>query len=111
MLPDFIRTLPTQIRQWVTPNIRNFTGERQPRLWLLSLAIGIAVTVAAILFREMIGAVQLLWLRDSSERVISAARNTPWYLVFLAPIVGGLVVGILLQTLMPQRRTLSRRGR
>ena len=107
MLPDFIQTLPNQLRQWVTPNIRSFVGERQPRLWLLSLIIGIAVTAAAILFREMIGMVQLLWLRDSSERVISAARNTPWYLIFLAPIVGGLVVGILLQTLMPQRRTLS----
>ena len=107
MLPDFLRNLPTQIRQWVAPNIRSFTSERQPRLWFLSLAIGVGVTIAAILFREMIGIVQLLWLRDSSERVISAARNTPWYLIFLAPVVGGLVVGILLQVLMPQRRTLS----
>ncbi|MCY6379961.1 chloride channel protein [Hoeflea prorocentri] len=107
MLPDFIRNLPTQIRQWVAPNIRNFTGERQPRLWLMSLVIGVGVTIAAILFREMIGAVQLLWLQDRSERVISATRSTPWYLIFLAPVAGGLVVGILLQVLMPQRRTLS----
>ncbi|MEX3010046.1 chloride channel protein [Hoeflea sp. TYP-13] len=107
MLPDFIRNLPTQIRQWVAPNIRSFLGEHQPRLWILSLVVGIAVTAAAILFREMIGVIQLLWLKDSTERVITAARNTPWYYIFLAPVLGGLVVGIMLEKLMPQRRTLS----
>ncbi|MEM6463800.1 MAG: chloride channel protein [Pseudomonadota bacterium] len=107
MTPDFLRNLPSQIRLWVTPNIRAFIGDRQPLLWILSFFVGIAVTFAAIIFREMIGLIQIPWLGDSSERVITAARNTPWYYIFLAPIVGGLVVGILLQTLMPQRRTLS----
>ena len=107
MIPDVLRNLPTQIRLWVTPNIRNFLDDKQPRLWLLALLVGIAVTYAAILFREMIGFIQIPWLGDSSEQVITAARNTPWYYIFLAPVVGGLIVGLLLQTLMPQRRTLS----
>ncbi|MEM9105027.1 MAG: chloride channel protein [Pseudomonadota bacterium] len=107
MLPDFLRNLPTVVRLWVTPNVRNFIDDRQPRLWVLAFLVGIAATIAAILFRELIGIVQYPWLQDTSERVISAARNTPWYLIFCAPIVGGLVVGILLQILMPQRRTLS----
>lgn len=107
MIPDYLRNLPNQIRLWVTPNIRSFIGDKQPRLWLLSLVVGVAVTYAAILFRELIGLIQIPWLGDSSEQVITAARNTPWYYIFLAPIVGGLVVGILLQMLMPQRRTLS----
>ncbi|MCP4318315.1 MAG: chloride channel protein [Hyphomicrobiales bacterium] len=107
MIPDVLRNLPTQIRLWIAPNIRNFLGDRQPRLWILSLFIGIAVTFAAIVFRELIGIIQIPWLKDSSEQVITAARNTPWYFIFLAPVLGGLVVGILLQTLMPQRRTLS----
>ncbi|MDF2372056.1 MAG: chloride channel protein [Rhizobiaceae bacterium] len=107
MIPDFIRTLPTNIRLWVAPNIRAFLGDQQPRLWLMSLFVGIAVTIAAILFRELIGLVQMPWLKDSSERIISAARNTHWLYIFLAPVCGGLVVGIMLQTLMPQRRTLA----
>ncbi len=107
MIPDVLRNLPTQIRLWIAPNIRNFLGDRQPRLWILSLFIGIAVTFAAIVFRELIGIIQIPWLKDSSEQVITAARNTPWYFIFLAPVLGGLVVGILLQTLMPQRRALS----
>jgi CIC family chloride channel protein len=107
MIPDFISTLPQQIRQWVAPNTRSFLNDRQPRLWLVSLLVGIAVSGAAISFRELIGVVQLLWLGDNSERIISAARNVPWYYIVLAPATGGLVVGIMLEKLMPQRRTLS----
>ena len=107
MLPEFITTLPHQIRQWVAPNTRAFVEDRQPFLWALSLLVGIAVSCAAIAFRELIGVVQLLWLSDNSERIITAARNVPWYYIMLAPIGGGLIVGIMLEKLMPQRRTLS----
>ncbi len=107
MVPDFITSLPHQIRQWVAPNTRAFFGDRQPRLWVVSLLVGIGVSGAAILFRELIGVVQLLWLDSNSELVISAARNVPWYYILLAPAAGGLVVGIMLETLMPLRRTLS----
>jgi len=107
MVPDFITSLPGQIRQWVMPNTRAFFGDRQPRLWLVSLLVGIAVSAAAILFRELIGVVQLLWLGNNSEFVITAARNVPWYYIVLAPMAGGLVVGIMLEKLMPLKRTLS----
>ncbi len=107
MLPDFVTSLPQQIRQWVVPTARRFLEDRQPFLWIVALAVGVGVSVAAIAFRELIGIVQLLWLGDNSENVISAARNVPWYYILLAPIVGGLVVGIMLERLMPQRRTLS----
>ena len=107
MLPEFITTLPHQIRQWVAPNTRAFLEDRQPFLWALSLLVGIAVSCAAIAFRELIGVVQLVWLSDNSERIITAARNVPWYYIFLAPVGGGLIVGIMLEKLMPQRRTLS----
>ena len=107
MVPDFITSLPERLRQWVTPNIQTFLDDRQPFLWLLSLIVGIAVTIAAIGFRELIGLVQWLWLNDNRERVISAAREVPWYHILLAPVIGGLVVGIMLEKLMPQRRTLS----
>lgn len=107
MTPDFIKTLPHQIRQWVVPTARRFVEDGQPFLWMLALVVGIGVAGAAIGFRELIGLVQLLWLRDNSEQVISAARNIPWYVILAAPIVGGLVIGLMLERFMPQRRTLS----
>jgi len=107
MVPDFITALPDRIRQWVVPNIRAFLDEHQPRLWLISLLVGIGVAFAAIAFRELIGAVQWLWLNDNRERVISAVRDVPWYHVLLAPAIGGLVIGIMLEKLMPQKRPLS----
>ncbi len=107
MLPEFLVTLPQQIRKWVAPNTRAFIEDRQPYLWILALVVGIAVSGAAIAFREMIGVVQLVWLADNSERIITAASNVPWYYIMLAPVGGGLIVGIMLEKLMPQRRTLS----
>lgn len=100
-----LKRLPGAMWEWVTPNFRRFWGERQPLLWVLSLLIGITVCLAAIAFRELIGLVQNIWLGTRSEAVISAARDLPWQVIFLAPIVGGLVVGIGLQTLLPLRRT------
>ena len=103
MLPEFLVTLPQQIRKWVAPNTRAFIEDRQPYLWTLALVVGIAVSGAAIAFREMIGIVQLVWLADNSERIITAASNVPWYYIMLAPVGGGLIVGIMLEKLMPQR--------
>ena len=107
MLPDYITNLPHQIRQWIAPNTRSFIEDKQPRLWVVSLLVGIGVTGAAIVFRELIGFIQFIWLGDTSERVISAARSVPWYYIVLAPTIAGLVVGIMLEKLMPQRRALS----
>jgi len=72
---------------------------------MLALLIGLSVSVAAILFRELIGYTQLLWLGDRSENVASIARSLPWYIVFFAPVIGGIVVGICLVYLLPLRRT------
>ena len=107
MIPEYVRSLPAQIRQWVSPNIHAFLNDHQPRLWVLSLGVGVASTIAAIIFRELIGLVQLPWLGDRKEHVVTAALQVPWYFIVLAPMCGGLVVGIMLQTLVAQRRTMN----
>jgi chloride channel protein, CIC family len=104
MLPDYIAALPTLLRSWIAPNLQAFLRDRLPQLWLLCLVIGIGVGLAAIIFREGIGVVQLFWLGDRSEHVLSAAAALPWYVIFTAPIAGGLVVGLMLQFLLPSRR-------
>lgn len=85
-------------------NIRDFVGEQQPMVWGLGLVIGITVGYGAILFRTLIGIFQLPWLGTTSENVASAVEAIDWWIVPLAPAVGGLVVGYLLQRFMPGMR-------
>ncbi len=102
---DIMKRLPTIVVKWVEPNLRQFWDTKQPQSWLLALVIGLTVSVAAILFRVLIGYVQILWLGDKSENVTSAASSLPWYVIFLAPVAGGAVVGLCLVYLLPLRRT------
>ncbi|MGE0318286.1 MAG: chloride channel protein [Hyphomicrobiaceae bacterium] len=85
-------------------NFNEFLCDRQPLTWLLGLVIGIAVGYTALAFRFLIGVFQLPWLGTTSERVVSAAATTPWWIIMLAPAVGGLVVGYTLQKYMPGQR-------
>ncbi|MDN2567527.1 chloride channel protein [Aquibium sp. A9E412] len=98
-----LKRLPKVLATWIEPNLRSFVESRQPTIWLLSLLVGLAVAVAAILFREGIGLVQLLWLGTRSERVFSTAQHLPWYWVMAGPTLGGLVVGLLLYRLQARR--------
>lgn len=106
-MPEIIAKLPTILKGWVGPNVRRWLETRQPKVWLLSLLAGLSVSIAAIIFRELIGFVQLFWLADSSENVASAARLLPWYVILCAPPAGGLLVGIGLYYLLPLRRTMA----
>ena len=98
------RTATHTLYARVRPNLRAFDASKQPKVWALALLIGICVSAAAIVFRESIAFFQLLWLRDASENIASAARAVPWWAVLFGPIFGGLLVGVLLERLLPQRR-------
>ncbi len=90
--------------KWVEPNLRQFMASRLPLVWFLALIIGAMVGGSAILFRIAIGLIQWTWLGTASERIISAANAHPWYVILLAPTLGGLVVGILLHTIQKKQR-------
>ena len=97
------RTLD-QARGWVAPNLRFFIRNRHPQVWGLAVAVGITAAIGSILFRLAIGVVQLPWIGTMSEQVASAAREVPWWVVLLAPALGGLVVGLIVDRLLPGRR-------
>lgn len=65
-----------------------------------ALVVGLAAAAGAVAFREAIGAVQWLLLGHSHELVASGARDSPWWRVMLAPVIGGLVVGGLARWLL-----------
>ncbi len=88
-------------------NFKDFLLQKRHVVWVLSFLIGSLVSWAAILFREAIGLFQLPWLGTTSEQVASAVADVPWYVVAAAPVVGGLLVGLLLQYVQPMQRTYS----
>lgn len=92
-------------RRWTIPNLKHFRESRQPTVWLLAPLIGLATGVAAILFRLAIGVFQWPWLGTMSENVAMAARAQPWWVIMLAPAIGGLLVGLLLRYVLTARRT------
>ncbi len=85
-------------------NLRQFRDERWALVWGLAIVVGLSCAGAAILFRFGIAGVQWLWLGTMSETILDIARQLPWWLFLLAPATAGLLVGILLQWLMPSRR-------
>jgi len=88
---------------WLDANLRDFRAERQHVLWALALLVGVAAGVVAVLFRELIGLIQLLWIGSSSENTLTAARSAAWWLVPLGPLIAGLAVGILLHRISSRR--------
>ncbi len=76
-----------------------------PLVWLLALVVGTLTGYAVVLFRAAIGWVQWLWLETTAENIVAtkAAFSHP-LVVFAAPVLGGLAVGLLLVWLAPRRR-------
>ena len=95
------------IQDRLQSNLAEFFGDRQLLVWVLAITIGVGVAYAAIAFRYLLGAFQWLWLGTGSEKVLAAASNTPWPVILLAPVVGGLIVGFILQRFIPGRRALG----
>lgn len=102
---DHLRRLSDLLRAWITPNVQVFLASREPQVWGISLIIGLCVSIAAVVFRELILLVHLLWLGVNTETVASAAKEIHWLWVLLTPAVGGLLVGWLLHRFVPSRRT------
>lgn len=100
---NMLSRLPSILKAWVTPHLRRFSSERQPLIWSLCLAIGAGVGVASILFRELIGLIQLPWLATRSEKVLTAASELSWITILAAPTFGGLLVGLLLSRIQSRR--------
>lgn len=104
-MPEIIRRLPSILRGWIAPNLQTFLSSREPQLWLISVIIGLCVSIAAILFRLLILHTQFLWLGVAEETVTTSAKEIHWIWVFMAPVVGGLIVGWILTRFLPARRS------
>ncbi len=102
-LAETVRVILDRLQQ----NLAQFFDDRQLLVWGLAITLGVGVAYAAIAFRYLLGAFQWLWLGTGSEKVLAAASTTPWLLILLAPAVGGLIVGFILERFIPGRRALG----
>ncbi|WP_420414517.1 chloride channel protein [Roseibium sp.] len=96
--------LPDILISWITPNVRQYRSNRLHIVWLLAIIIGVLVAAAAIIFRTMIGLFQWPWLRTTTELTMQAAAAQPWWVILLAPALGGLAVGWILHKFHPYQR-------
>jgi len=87
----------------IAVRLRRLTQSGQMALSILAFLIGGGAGGAVIVFREAIASVQEVAFGTDSERLFLHLDTLPWWQVVAVPAVGGLVVGLLVKVLMPQR--------
>lgn len=83
--------------------LRRIVLHRQVLLYVLAAVVGLIAAYAALGFRLAIGLVQAVVYGSADERLARHAADLPWAHVLLAPCIGGLFVGLLLE-LAPGKR-------
>lgn len=91
----------------VGPNLRVFLASGQMQLWLAAVVVGLLGAGAAILFRLTVDLLQSPWLGTEVAQIVSLGRQVPAWTLVAIPTLGGLVVGLMLQTYLPGRRVGS----
>ena len=83
-------------------------GPSQVQFWFIALAIGVAAGFAALGFRLAIATLQETIYGVPDPRLLQTfAETLPWYMILIIPIIGGLVVGIILNRFTPDGRVRS----
>lgn len=88
----------------IAPHFKLFMASNNILLWVLALLIGTSVGTLAYLFRSAIGLIQWTWLGTAEEQIGALYQTTPSYLFFLAPVIGGIIVGQILEHCLPGKR-------
>lgn len=91
---------PSRVLQRARRALRN----DQLILGLLAALVGAAAAGGVVLFREGIGAVQFAFYGTADERLHRHAAMLPWGWRLLAPMLGGLVVGLFLRATLKGER-------
>ncbi len=83
-------------------------GPGRIQFWFIALLIGIAAGFAALYFRLAVNALQS-WLYGTYDvrHLHSFAETLPWYMILFIPVMGGLVVGLILDRFTVDNRAKS----
>lgn len=88
----------------VLVRFRRLTKNRHTILLSLAVVVGGLGGLAAIAFRELVRLVQWIGYGIPDDTMITDAASLPWWQLLLVPAAGGLVVGLMVRFLMPERR-------
>lgn len=94
-------------RSRVAIHVVRHKGLGQIQFWLVALLIGIAAGLATDLFRLGIIQLETLIYGVDDMELATAAKYIPWYWLLCVPIVGGLIVGFILQRFTHDGRARS----
>ena len=86
--------------------IRNH-GLSQMQFWILALMIGIASGFATIGFRLAIKYLELFSYGENGASFTETVSKLPWHIVLFIPIIGGLIVGLILNFFTKDGRARS----
>lgn len=82
-------------------DIKRLVGNDQVVMATVAVIVGGTAAGGAIAFRESIDFLQFLFFGFSSERVATFAAQMEWWRLILAPVVGGLLIGLFCKYVMP----------
>lgn len=80
---------------------QSFT-DHAPNILFLSVLVGILAGFSSAALRWAIGLCQSYFLGSSEEHIFYSMWNTPWYQRMLAPVIGGLLVGLMIRYLFSE---------
>ena len=76
-------------------------------LYSTAVVIGIVVAYGTIAFRELINLTQIFTFGFGGEDIFTQARQTPWWRVMLAPVMGGVMVAFMLRYIIKGGRPMG----
>ncbi|MBW2187802.1 MAG: chloride channel protein [Deltaproteobacteria bacterium] len=82
---------------------RQASGRKVIMLLLVAVVIGLVTGTLAVAFRLLLKEVTTLFWSESYD-LVAATSSMPWYQIMLIPIVGGLVLGPIVERLAPETR-------
>lgn len=83
-------------------------GPSKIQFWFIALAVGIAAGLVTVWFRSAINMLQrAIYGVDDPRMLHSFAETLPWYWILCIPILGGLVVGLILNRFTDDGRVRS----
>ncbi|WP_237064517.1 chloride channel protein [Loktanella sp. M215] len=103
--PTLTRSRNDLRRGWLVLKLR---GPSQVQFWFIALVLGIASGAAAVAFKLGIDLIQrTVYGSDDPTHLHSFVAGLHWYQILIIPIVGGLIVGLVLNRFTEDGRVRS----
>jgi CIC family chloride channel protein len=87
--------------------VRAVAGHDQTLLVLLAIATGLAASLGATAFRELLGLIQYLTFGTFGDLSVDFVTALPWWQRLMVPTLGGLLVGYFVHKFLPSGKPMG----